>query len=73
MKSLTISRVALYYYNLGENLIKKECLIEETKPNEEETEIQKTNQQILENFTSKIKGAIFPAKIAISIFNQLQK
>ena len=38
-----------------------------------ETEMQKLNQEILEDFTSKIKGAIFPAKIAIAIFKQFQK
>jgi hypothetical protein len=31
------------------------------------------NQGILEDFTSKIKGQIFPAKLAISIFKQFQK
>ena len=34
---------------------------------------QTKNKQILEAFTSKIKGAIFPAKLAISIFKQFQK
>lgn len=41
--------------------------------NTQETESQLVNQEILESFTSKIKGAIFPAKIAIAIFQQFQK
>lgn len=42
-------------------------------PPTQESETQLQNQEILEGFTSKIKGAIFPAKLAISIFKQFQK
>ena len=38
-----------------------------------ESAAQTENTKIIENFTSKIKGAIFPAKLAISIFKQFQK
>ena len=38
-----------------------------------ETDIQASNRSVFEKFVSKIKGAIFPANVAISIFKQFQK
>lgn len=60
------------YYGL-ETLIPRDDFKQVSKVNTQETESQLVNQEILESFTSKIKGAIFPAKIAIAIFQQFQK
>jgi ATP-dependent DNA helicase 2 subunit 2 len=47
--------------------------VDKEPQNTQETTDQLQNQAILEKFTSQIKGAIFPARVAISIFDQFQK
>ncbi len=74
MAKINPLEVSIAGFNRIEKLIKtEEEELEEQIVEQEETHTQKENQVILEDFTSKIKGAIFPAKIAISIFKQFQK
>jgi DNA gyrase/topoisomerase IV subunit B len=73
---MTISQMEEVVWNVLiviEVLIQREDYKSQSKPSTQETEVQVVNQEILEGFTSKIKGAIFPAKIAIAIFKQFQK
>jgi len=43
------------------------------KPEQQETPAQIANKELLVELTSKIKGAVFPASIAMQIYSQFKK
>jgi hypothetical protein len=70
---LNFHNFSLSKIKLNHNSIHIDAKTKPKRKSNTESSAQKKNRKILENFTSKIKGEIFPANLAILIFKQFQK